>query len=261
MGLINTSLRWMVRSLPLVILLVILTASAALAQQWQWPEKPENLTVLPETTTTQELRNTMLEFVRALDVRCEHCHVGEAGQPLSTFDFASDDKEAKQSARVMMRMVQAINGEHLADLEKPAAERLTVTCTTCHRSHTRPQRLENALAEFYTMPAHDIQETIAHYRTLRETYYGGFTYDFQEPTLRTFAGQLLSEGKPDDAIAVFKLNLEFYPDSWLSYFSMGNAYASQQQKDLAIENIEKALEINPRAGFMQQRLNALKQEE
>ena len=30
-------------------------------------------------------------FTRALGVRCSYCHVGEEGESLSTYDFASDD--------------------------------------------------------------------------------------------------------------------------------------------------------------------------
>ena len=79
---------------------ITLSAPAALSQQFQWPEEPENLQVLPEGTAGNELGAIMRGFVSALDVRCEHCHVGE-GNDLTQFDFVSDDKAAKQKARIM----------------------------------------------------------------------------------------------------------------------------------------------------------------
>ena len=51
------------------------------AQQWSWPEKPENLQVLPKDWPGQRLAPVMRGFSRTLGVRCSYCHVGEEGQP------------------------------------------------------------------------------------------------------------------------------------------------------------------------------------
>ena len=67
-------------------------------------------------------------------MRCTHCHVGEEGKPLSTFDFASDAKTEKAIARAMMRMVHRINS---ADLRSGSGAS-KVTCFTCHRGATKP---------------------------------------------------------------------------------------------------------------------------
>ena len=48
------------------------------------------------------------------------------------------------------------------------------------------------------------------------------------------------------AIQVFKINVEFYPDSWNVYDSLGEAYMNAGEKDLAIKNYEKSLELNPK---------------
>src|SRR6185437_12934948 len=47
----------------------------------------------------------------SLGVRCTYCHVGEEGKPLSTFDFASDAKDHKLTARKMLAMMHRINAE------------------------------------------------------------------------------------------------------------------------------------------------------
>ncbi|HEY7514999.1 MAG TPA: photosynthetic reaction center cytochrome c subunit family protein, partial [Vicinamibacteria bacterium] len=54
------------------------------------------------------------------------------------FDFASDEKEAKKTARLMLRMVLHDN-EMLKDVGEPApAGEMKVTCYTCHRGDQHP---------------------------------------------------------------------------------------------------------------------------
>ena len=61
---------------------------------------PKNLQVLPKDTTRQQINPIMRGFTRALGVRCPYCHVGEEGADMSTFDFASDEKPTKKTARL-----------------------------------------------------------------------------------------------------------------------------------------------------------------
>ncbi len=49
--------------------------------------------------TPRQVINVMRGFAMGLGVRCEHCHVGEPGQPLGSFDFVSDEKPTKEKAR------------------------------------------------------------------------------------------------------------------------------------------------------------------
>jgi len=74
-------------------------------------------------------------FAQSLGVRCTHCHVGEEGKPLSTFDFASDAKQTKLTARKMLAMVHRINSE---DFGVTDFANVKVTCFTCHRGSTKP---------------------------------------------------------------------------------------------------------------------------
>jgi hypothetical protein len=98
----------------------------------------KNLKVLPKTTSREDLIGTMRRFSQSLGVRCTHCHVGEEGKPLSTFDFASDKKANKAIARDMLRLVHRLNTKDLpaiAGLESPQ-----VTCYTCHRGAKEPAK-------------------------------------------------------------------------------------------------------------------------
>jgi hypothetical protein len=98
----------------------------------------KSLKVLPKTIARADLLNTMKSFSQSLGVRCTFCHVGEEGQPLSSFDFASDKKANKAIARDMLRLVGRLNKTDLpaiAGLDNPK-----VTCYTCHRGAKEPAR-------------------------------------------------------------------------------------------------------------------------
>ena len=95
----------------------------------------KNLQVLSKDITQPQLMDNMKFFAQSLGVRCVHCHVGEEGKPLSTFDFASDAKPQKQTARAMLRMVHRINQE---DFGVKEFKDVKVTCYTCHRGALKP---------------------------------------------------------------------------------------------------------------------------
>jgi CubicO group peptidase (beta-lactamase class C family) len=57
---------------------------------------------------------------------------------------------------------------------------------------------------------------------------------------------LLSKKMLDEAIEVFKLNVEAYPDAWNVYDSLGEAYMIKGEKELAIKNYRKSVELNPK---------------
>ena len=71
-------------------------------------------------------------------------------------------------------------------------------------------------------------------------------YEVNENTLNLLGYQLLDAGKTDDAIQVFKLNVEEYPKSSNPYDSLGEAYMKAGKKDLAIENYTKSVELDPK---------------
>ena len=103
------------------------------AQHRQIPP-PTNLKVLPKDTSGQQVVTIMRGFEGQLGVECTYCHAKDpaTGHP----NFASDANPMKDRARVMMKMVSAINAEYLTQLdEKPDNP---VTCGTCHRGMAQP---------------------------------------------------------------------------------------------------------------------------
>jgi hypothetical protein len=221
---------------------VAVGATASRAQdQWKWPDRAENLKILPKDTPPQQLRAIMIGFSRSLGVHCAHCHVGEEGKPLSTYDFKSDKNPKKATARVMLTMVGSIT-EDLKKIE-PSGERVKVSCVTCHRGVPRPLRLDEELGEVYAKDG--LAATVAEYRRLRDRFYGAAAYDFSENSLNILGYRLLEQKNVDDAIAIFRLNVEFFPQSGNAYDSLAEAYMTNGQKEIAAVYYQKAVELDP----------------
>lgn len=87
-------------------------------------------------------------------------------------------------------------------------------------------------------------QAVARYRELKEK--SRAQYDFRETELNRLGYMLLQRGRLDDAIQIFQLNVEEYPNSWNVYDSLGEAYAAHGDRDLAIKNYKKSIELNPK---------------
>lgn len=69
---------------------------------------------------------------------------------------------------------------------------------------------------------------------------------FQEATLNNLGYKLIQKGRLADAIEVFRINTEAYPQSFNTYDSLAEAYMLKRERALAIENYQKSLELNPK---------------
>lgn len=126
------------RVVLLVAVTLVLPAAARGGQAQFPPSKFTNLQVLAKDIRPDALILTMKNFTRALGVRCPFCHVGKEGEPLTSFDFASDAVPAKNVAREMMRMVGEIHGHIDKHWPDAGAKNMRVTCYTCHRGAQHP---------------------------------------------------------------------------------------------------------------------------
>ena len=248
-----------------LILLCLIATFVPVLSQAQAPRKdvyanPGNLKVLPKDTDSKTLSDTMKGFAVGLGVRCETCHVGEAGQPLDTFDFESDDKEMKRKARIMMKMVRDINRKQVPKLDRvEKASRVEVRCVTCHRGLQKPMLIQDVLDD--ELAGNGIDATLEKYAALREKYYGSHSYDFSEFTLPMYAQGLAKPGNMDAAIALAKVNTENLPESYYSHFVLAELYRAAKQKEPAIEYYQKAIKLEPKAAaFLQSRIDALNSE-
>lgn len=84
-----------------------------------------------------------------------------------------------------------------------------------------------------------------HYRMLSERY--KYTVAIPEATLNNLGYQLMGAKKNDDAIMVFKRNVELYPESANVYDSLGEGLEASGKFDDARQNFEKAIDMGTKA--------------
>jgi CubicO group peptidase (beta-lactamase class C family) len=106
-----------------------------------------------------------------------------------------------------------------------------------------------------TMMEKDVATTARQYRDYKASQ--GSLYDFAEGELNSLGYQLLQMGKATEAIEIFELNVEEYPKSSNTYDSLGEAYMIHGDKELAIANYKKSLELNPGNGNATAKIESL----
>ncbi len=134
----RTLLKSLASALSIVALFLILYTRSEVVRATKAQSPPEktveqvqkNIKVLTGMPQSQ-LIPVMNFFAASMGRRCNYCHVNNQGQ----WDYASDAKPEKTSAREMIKMVTDIN---------KTTERLKldpVSCYTCHRGRTSPQSI------------------------------------------------------------------------------------------------------------------------
>ncbi len=119
---------------------------------------------------------------------------------------------------------------------------------------TEAMRLpKDRLIPYELLMAGKIAEAMAAYQQVKKDR--PYNVAVSEGRLNNLGYTLLGEKRLAEAIALFQLNVEFYPQSWNAYDSLGEAYMTNGDKELAITNYKKSLELNPNN---QGAINALK---
>ena len=190
----------------------------------------------------------------ATNYNCADCHV----EPKLEGDWSAYAQETprKATARRMILMSREITAKLPEVTSKPAAGVTRLRCATCHRGVAIPRLLPDILTE--TVNKSGAAAAVQQYRDLRKQYYGGQSYDFSENALVPVALQLTNANKPDDALALLQLNAEFNPSSAPTYGGMAQAYLKKNDKENAIKNFEKVLQIDPNNQLAKRQLEQLK---
>lgn len=89
-----------------------------------------------------------------------------------------------------------------------------------------------------------VEAGVKRYEELKSA--SGDKYNFSEPELNNLGYLLMRDGKVKESIRIFQLNVEKFPEGFNTYDSLGEAYMTDGQKELAIKNYAKSLELNPR---------------
>jgi tetratricopeptide (TPR) repeat protein len=70
-------------------------------------------------------------------------------------------------------------------------------------------------------------------------------YYFLEAEFNGLGYRYLGDEKYEEAIAVFAMNVDAYPESWNVYDSLGEAYMKSGQYGLAVRSYEESMKLNP----------------
>ena len=84
--------------------------------------------------------------------------------------------------------------------------------------------------------------------------------EISEEAINSTGYQMLALKKRADAIRVFQLNVELHAESANAYDSLGEGYMANGEKELAIQNYEKSLELNATNNHAVEMLKKLKAE-
>ncbi|HTA22624.1 MAG TPA: alpha/beta hydrolase-fold protein [Terriglobales bacterium] len=90
------------------------------------------------------------------------------------------------------------------------------------------------------LPTGGLEGVAQHYRALSERF--GFRVS-AERDINSLGYNLLGNKKIDEALAAFRRNVELYPQSANVYDSLADGFEAAGKPDLAVQNVEKAVEI------------------
>lgn len=115
----------------------------------------------------------------------------------------------------------------------------------------------NYLKEF--LDKNGLDSTLVEYEKLKNEYVvKRHKVDLSEEEINNLGYEMLKQNRYKEAIALFQLNVKDYPKSWNAYDSLAEAYMKNGQNDLAIENYEKSLNLNPNSYAGKKALEILK---
>jgi tetratricopeptide (TPR) repeat protein len=140
--------------------------------------------------------------------------------------------------------------------EESVPQQITVQAGGEERDANRMHEDERAPIEMVLEG--DVEGAVEAYRALLAADSGEVAAS--EARLNQLGYQYLGSGNVQAAIDVFRVNVALYPESFNVYDSLGEAYMTGGQKELAIENYEKSLELNPKNSNGLEMLEKLRKE-
>jgi tetratricopeptide (TPR) repeat protein len=96
-----------------------------------------------------------------------------------------------------------------------------------------------------TIESKGVEAAVKQYRNLKQREPN--TYDFSENELNTLGYSLLKAKKVDEAIEILRLNTEMFSGSGGAFDSLGEAYMIKGDRERAIANYKRSLELDPRS--------------
>lgn len=217
----------------------------------------------PEDRKVESL-DDILSFYQELSAEYEYA----VDAPDHVLTIASDTLEREGKQKEMLRILQYMldknpssgnalwrlgnHSERMGELEKAAEYYSQIIKYLGSDVGMIEKRLDHILKMIRSSAAHqvwlaiksgDIKEGITRFRAIKAE--PSHDYYFDEREFNGLGYRLLNLNRPKDAVEIFKLNVEMYPNSANAYDSLAEAYVKNGQKELAIANYQKSLELNP----------------
>jgi tetratricopeptide (TPR) repeat protein len=92
---------------------------------------------------------------------------------------------------------------------------------------------------------HGIDGAIEQFQIMRDDRRTYNKYIFEEWALHSLAMSYQANEQFEEAIAIFRLSAETFPDSWEAHRNLAEAYLAIGNRELAMDSYRKASEINP----------------
>jgi tetratricopeptide (TPR) repeat protein len=110
-------------------------------------------------------------------------------------------------------------------------------------SSEAPRISKDAMVPYEQLMAGKLNEAVEGYKKIKREK--PLNAAVQEARLNDLGYSLLRDRRVAEAIAVFKVNVELYPQSSNVYDSLGEAHLANGDKELASINYKKSLELDP----------------
>jgi CubicO group peptidase (beta-lactamase class C family) len=210
----------------------------SIAREYNWDEylPPVNEVISLDTTKLDEYTGRFqVNPDRILTIAREESKlvVRPTGDPKFELLPVADGTFIRREQNLKYTFVKGASGVSELQVTLPSGVNQTV-----------PKVSADVLIPFELFTAGKIHQALEAYRQIKKEKPDNAA--IAEARLNTLGYSFLRQKKLPEAVAYFKLNAEFYPQSWNVYDSLGDAYMANGDKELAIGNFKKSLEMNPK---------------
>ncbi|MES2133942.1 MAG: alpha/beta fold hydrolase [Bacteroidota bacterium] len=174
--------------------------------------------------------NPMPKNIPLIDIVAD-THVDDNGNPDNVWVNCHKNFVAESPSR---KILLAYNVGHYVFVENP--QLVINTIITQYANYLEPKRKGIILEKGYDLLLNMVNES-----KKNEVKCG-----HSEDDLITWGYSYLEKNEIEKAIRVFELNVLINPNGWNNYDSLGEAYLKAGNRDQAIKNYKKSLELNPK---------------
>lgn len=133
-------------------------------------------------------------------------------------------------------------------------ERRKFHVETLEEQHIKERKMNlRTLGDFYTRSG-SVTKVIELIREEQRKKWAD--YDIGESGINSFGYQLMAQGKTEEALQIFKLNTQLYPQGYNTFDSYGECLLKVGRKEEALKAYRKSLELNPQNMNAQKALGA-----